>query len=53
MRAVRLIVGFPPGGPTDTAARPMAQWLSERLGEQFVVERSGLNYTVKVFPHLN
>jgi tripartite-type tricarboxylate transporter receptor subunit TctC len=37
-RPVRLIVGFPPGGPTDTAARPMAQWLSERLGEQFVVE---------------
>src|ERR1041384_5729280 len=38
MRPVRLIVGFPPGGPTDTAARPMAQWLSERLGQQFVVE---------------
>src|SRR4051794_20161114 len=38
MRPVRIIVGFPPGGPTDTAARPMAQWLSERLGQQFVVE---------------
>jgi tripartite-type tricarboxylate transporter receptor subunit TctC len=37
-RPVRLVVGFPPGGPTDTAARPMAQWLSERLGQQFVVE---------------
>jgi len=37
-RAVRLIVGFPPGGPTDTAARPMGQWLSERLGQQFVIE---------------
>jgi tripartite-type tricarboxylate transporter receptor subunit TctC len=38
MRPVRIIVGFPPGGPTDTAARPIAQWLSERLGQQFVVE---------------
>ena len=37
-RAVRIFVGFPPGGPTDTAARPMAQWLSERLGQQFIVE---------------
>ena len=37
-RPVRIIVGFPPGGPTDTAARPMGQWLSERLGQQFVIE---------------
>src|SRR5436305_12560355 len=37
-RPVRLVVGFPPGGPTDTAARPMGQWLSERLGQQFVIE---------------
>jgi tripartite-type tricarboxylate transporter receptor subunit TctC len=37
-RAVRLIVGFPPGGPTDIVARIMAQVLSERLGQQFVVE---------------
>src|SRR3954465_6522791 len=37
-RPVHLVVGFPPGGPTDIAARPMAQWLSERLGQQFVVE---------------
>jgi tripartite-type tricarboxylate transporter receptor subunit TctC len=37
-RPVRIIVGFPPGGPTDTAARPIAQWLSERLDQQFVVE---------------
>src|SRR6478609_60654 len=37
-RPVRLVVGFPPGGPTDTAARPMAQWLSERLGQPFVIE---------------
>lgn len=37
-RAVRLIVGFPAGGPTDIVARIMAQSLSERLGQQFVVE---------------
>ena len=37
-RPVRLIVGFAPGGATDTTARLMGQWLSERLGQQFVVE---------------
>ncbi|MFZ1093500.1 MAG: tripartite tricarboxylate transporter substrate-binding protein, partial [Xanthobacteraceae bacterium] len=37
-RPVLLVVGFPPGGPTDIAARPMGQWLSERLGQQFVIE---------------
>ena len=37
-RAVRLIVGFPAGGPTDIVARIMAQSLSERLGQQFIVE---------------
>ena len=37
-RPVRIIVGFPAGGPTDINARIMAQWLSERLGQQFLVE---------------
>jgi tripartite-type tricarboxylate transporter receptor subunit TctC len=37
-RAVRLIVGFPAGGPTDIVARIVAQSLSERLGQQIVVE---------------
>jgi tripartite-type tricarboxylate transporter receptor subunit TctC len=37
-RPVRLIVGFPPGGPTDIVGRLMGQWLSERLGQQFVIE---------------
>jgi tripartite-type tricarboxylate transporter receptor subunit TctC len=37
-RPVRLIVGFPPGGGTDIAARFIGQWLSERLGQQFVIE---------------
>ena len=33
-----LIVGFPPGGPTDILARLIGQWLSERLGQPFVIE---------------
>src|SRR6202166_3333916 len=37
-RPVRLIVGFAPGGPNDIVARLLGQWLSERLGQQFVVE---------------
>jgi tripartite-type tricarboxylate transporter receptor subunit TctC len=37
-RPVRLIVASPPGGTTDIAARLMGQWLSERLGQPFVVE---------------
>src|SRR5215470_14131883 len=35
---VRVIVGFAAGGPTDVAARVIAQWLSERLGQPFVIE---------------
>ena len=37
-RPVRLIIGYTPGGSADVTARLMAQWLSERLGQQFVVE---------------
>src|SRR5262249_61174563 len=37
-RPVRLLAGFPPGGPADILARLMGQWLSERLGQPFVVE---------------
>src|ERR1043166_7147515 len=37
-RALRLIVGFPAGGPTDIVARIVAQSLSERLGQQVIVE---------------
>ena len=37
-RPVRFVVGFAPGGGGDLATRLMAQWLSEGLGQQFVVE---------------
>jgi tripartite-type tricarboxylate transporter receptor subunit TctC len=37
-RPVRIFVGLPAGGGTDLAARLIAQWLSERLGQQFLVE---------------
>ena len=37
-RSARLIVGFPAGGPTDILARLMGNWLSERLGQQFIIE---------------
>jgi tripartite-type tricarboxylate transporter receptor subunit TctC len=37
-RPVRVIVGFPPGGTADFVARLMAQWMSEQLGQQFIVE---------------
>jgi len=41
-RSVLLLVGYAPGGPTDICARLISQWLSQRLGQQFVVEnRSG------------
>ena len=37
-RPVRFIVGFPAGGPNDILARLMGEWLSQRLGQPFVVE---------------
>ena len=37
-RPVRIIVGFTAGSAPDIVARLMAQWLSERLGQQFIVE---------------
>ena len=38
MRSVRIIVGFAAGTGADILARLMGQWLSERLGQQFVIE---------------
>ena len=37
-RPVRIIVGFAPAGATDIMARLIGQWLSERFGQQFVIE---------------
>jgi len=38
MRPVRIIVGFPAGGGADIVARLIGLWLSERLGQQFIIE---------------
>src|ERR1700704_72657 len=37
-RPVRWVVGYPPGGATDIIARLIGQRLSERLGQQFIIE---------------
>jgi tripartite-type tricarboxylate transporter receptor subunit TctC len=37
-RPVRILIGFPPGGPADILARLIGQRLSERLGQSFIVE---------------
>jgi tripartite-type tricarboxylate transporter receptor subunit TctC len=46
-RPVRLIVAFPAGGTADIAARLMGHWLSERLGQPFIIEnRPGANTSI-------
>jgi tripartite-type tricarboxylate transporter receptor subunit TctC len=37
-RPVRLILGYPPGGSADITARLMGLWLSDRLGQPFIIE---------------
>jgi tripartite-type tricarboxylate transporter receptor subunit TctC len=37
-RPVKWIVPYPPGGTTDVLARIVAQWLTEKMGQQFVIE---------------
>jgi len=46
-RPVRIIVAYATGGPNDLFARLIGQWLSERLGQQFIVEhRAGAGGTI-------
>lgn len=40
-RPVKLVVGFPAGGPNDTLGRLIADWLTQHLGQPFVVENKG------------
>jgi tripartite-type tricarboxylate transporter receptor subunit TctC len=50
-RPVRWIVPFPPGGPADILSRLMGQWLSERLGQPFVIDNrpgAGTNIATEV-----
>jgi tripartite-type tricarboxylate transporter receptor subunit TctC len=53
-RPVHIAVGFPPGTSSDITARLMAQWLSERLGQQFIVENrpgAGTNIAAESIAH--
>ena len=53
-RPVRLIVGFAPAGGNDIAARLMGRWLSERLGQQVIVENrpgAGTNVATEAVVH--
>jgi len=46
-RPVRIVVTFPAGSTSDVLARPVAQWLSERLGQPFVIDnRPGAGGTI-------
>ena len=53
-RPVRIIVGFAAGGAADITARIIGQWLSERLGQQFVIENrpgAGSNIATEAVVH--
>jgi tripartite-type tricarboxylate transporter receptor subunit TctC len=53
-RPVRLLVGFAPGGAPDILARLIGQWLSDRLGQAFLVEnRPGANGNLAIEAALN
>jgi tripartite-type tricarboxylate transporter receptor subunit TctC len=54
VRSVRIVVGSPPGGTFDIVARLIAQWLSGRLGQQFVVDNrpgAGTNIASDLVAH--
>ena len=54
LRPVHIIVGFPPGGATDINARLIGQWLSERLGQPFIIENrpgAGSNIGTELVVH--
>ena len=53
-RPARIIVGFPAGTSSDITARLIAQWLSDRLGQQFIVENrtgAGTNIAAETVVH--
>ena len=53
-RPARIIVGGPPGGVADIHARLIGQWLSERLGQPFIIENrpgAGSNIATEVVTH--
>ena len=53
-RPVRIIVALPPGGALDIIARLIGQWLSERLGQPFIVENrpgAGTNIAIEAVVH--
>src|SRR5271167_2451042 len=48
-RPVHIVAGYPAGGTTDILARLIGQWLSERLGQPFIIEnRAGAGGTIAV-----
>jgi tripartite-type tricarboxylate transporter receptor subunit TctC len=56
-KPIRWVVGYPPGGTTDLLARLMGQWLSQRLGQQVLIENRagggnniGTEFAVKAAP---